>query len=518
MTEKNKKENPGKNSLSKSDSSRLLSALVLTKTALMEQDLSLRYTAVHNLLLGLKEEDLIGKRDSDFLPKPLAQEITAIKKRVLSTGKSELAENYFIQDGNEVVFFSNYSARKNESGEIDGLIIISHEVSQLRRLEKVRNAMQERIDYMSNFESMAIMAAGIAHEFNNLLSGIFGYIDLAHDKCEDTKTKQYINKALSTIDRARELTEQLVTFAKGGAPKLSAQPILPLIKGVVTDALDGRNTEVDFAIQPDLWPGLFDEAQIARVVEVLVQNAYQSMMGILEKPKITITASNVIVNENEVEDLHSGKYIKVAIKDHGSGIPDGILKHIYEPYFSTKGAGRGLGLATVYSILQHHKGTITVKTKVNRGSTFTFYIPFGEMTRSKKKAGRKPVAGNTRRILFMDDDEFIRDAFTDVLVSMGYSVSSAQDGNEVIEILKNSLQEERFAAIILDLHVDGGPGAKEIISTIRDLDAVVPVFLASGSADDPAMADYEKLGFNEKIEKPFKRKELASLLRNYMNS
>lgn len=499
------------------ETEKLVNALALTNTALMEQDESLRYVLVHNPLVGYLAEDLLGKNDAEILPKALAREITAIKKRVLTTGVAEQSEVKLVKDGQEFVFLNKYSARLNEKGKIDGVVVISTEISNLRRLEKSRHVMQERIDYMSRYEAMAVMATGIAHEFNNLLSGIFGYIDLAHEGVQDQKTRQYIGKALSTIDRARELTEHLVTFAKGGAPNIAPRPLFPLLKEVAGEAVEGRSVDLDFDAETGLWPALFDEAQVSRVIEVLVQNAYQSMMEFSEKPRIEIVARNTELLDNEVPGLNSGKYVRFSVKDYGTGIPDETLEYIFEPYFSTKGVGRGLGLATVFSILQHHRGAITVDTKIGQGSTFHVYLPFAAEKEKVIRKKRKPGVPNTRRILFMDDDEFIRDAFTDVLVNMGYSVSSAGSGEEAVELMKKSFQEERFAAIILDLHVENGLGAKEVIGILRQLDPEVPVFLASGTADDPAMASYEQLGFNEKLEKPFKRKELASLLRNYMN-
>jgi two-component system cell cycle sensor histidine kinase/response regulator CckA len=290
-----------------------------------------------------------------------------------------------------------------------------------------------------------------------------------------------------------------------------------LLKEVAVDAAEGRTVTLDFDTETGLWPALFDDVQISRVVEVLIQNAYQSMLDNSERPRIKIIAQNVELVDNEVSGLCSGKYVRVSITDNGTGIPDEILERIFEPYFSTKGAGRGLGLATVYSILQHHQGVITVDTHIGAGSTFTFYLPFAAEKKGANSARRKPKNENTRRILFMDDDEFIRDAFTDVLVNMGYSVASARNGEEALELLKTSFQDERFAAIILDLHVENGLGAKDIIGTIREMEPDLPVFLASGTADDPSMSDFERLGFSDKMEKPFKRKELSSLLRNYMN-
>lgn len=504
-------------SAEETETQKLINALALTNTALLEQDASLRYVLVHNPLVGFHEDDLLGKHDADILSKELARKITAIKKRVLATGETEQSEVTIEKDGQEFVFLNKYSARRNAKGKTDGIIVISTEISNLRRLEKSRNVMQERIEYMSRYEAMAVMATGIAHEFNNLLSGIFGYIDLAHDGVQDPKTRQYISKALSTIDRARELTEHLVTFAKGGAPNVKPGSLFPLLKEVTVNAVEGRNVELDFDCEPGLWPTLFDEAQLSRVVEVLVQNAYQSMMELPGKPRIEIVARNTAVLDNEVPGLNSGKYVLFSVKDYGTGIPADTLEYIFEPYFSTKGVGRGLGLATVFSILQHHGGAITVDTQIGNGSTFHVYLPFAAEKEKVIGKKRNPNIPDTKRILFMDDDEFIRDAFTDVLVNMGYSVSSAGNGEEAVELLKKSFQEERFSAIILDLHVENGLGAKDVIKTMRELDPDVPIFLASGTADDPAMASFEELGFNEKLEKPFKRKELASILRNYMN-
>lgn len=368
---------------------------------------------------------------------------------------------------------------------------------------------------MKRYESMAVMAEGISHDFNNLLSGVFGYIDLAHDSSVDPKTRQYISKALTTIDRARSLTQDLVTYAKGGAPQKAAMVLGKWLQNCVLSVIESRPVKLEFNIEADLPGVLLDDQQMTRVFEVLIVNAYQAAAELDRKAKVKISAKQITVSDREVEGLRGGSYVKISVADNGGGVSESVRDKIFEPYFSTRGKGRGLGLATSFSIIQHHDGALLLESSKESGSVFSIYLPALQF--------RAPVIDKTnkkgdsvQRLLLMDDDEFILDAFSDVLISLGYSVKSVKNGRDALDVISKEHKEQPFSAIILDLHVEKGAGALEVIGEIRTLVGDLPVFVSSGALDNEVMVQFQRFGFTDKIDKPYKRKELLSVLRNHI--
>lgn len=493
---------------------RLLSALELTNTFVFDQDRDLRFIRVYNPMYGYTDEAFVGKSDEDFISADYARKIAPVKRRVLKTGKPEQVDFSAEVAGELRHFILRISQLKNDKGEVEGVTIVGSDVSEMKKSDGHRTKMMLQLEQMQRYESMAVMAEGISHDFNNLLSGIFGYIDLAHDSTIDPKTRQYIGKALTTIDRARALTKDLVTYAKGGAPQKRLGEISIWLRDQALSVLEGRAVRLKFSIEENLPLVAYDEQQIGRVIEVLATNAYQAATEAGRAVEITISAEVLMIEAQAVDGLGPGAYVCIKVADNGPGISSELQDKIFEPYFSTKGQGRGLGLATSNSILQHHNGALELTSSTDKGSVFSVYLPaeaYSEQRLSGKNKRGKARAGH---VLLMDDDEFILDAFSDVLISLGYSVSAAKNGNDALSLVRSD--PSGFSAIILDLHVETGGGAKDVISELRTLVGDLPVFVASGSVDDEAMLYYERYGFTDRIDKPYKRKELASLLRNHI--
>jgi two-component system, cell cycle sensor histidine kinase and response regulator CckA len=233
------------------------------------------------------------------------------------------------------------------------------------KLEHIR--LETQMQQTQKLESLGVLASGIAHDFNNLMGGIFGYIDLAIAKSKDETVSQYLKKAVATIDRARGLTAQLLTFAKGGAPLQKITPVFPFIRDTVQFALSGANVSCRFNAAEDLWLCNIDTTQIAQLIENLVLNAQQAMP---DGGTIDVTACNCHLEGQELPSLTRGDYVRVSIRDYGIGILKESLPRIFDPFYTTKTKGRGLGLATCYSIIHRHGGTIDVESEPGRGSTF----------------------------------------------------------------------------------------------------------------------------------------------------
>jgi len=400
-----------------------------------------------------------------------------------------------------------FSARHHElerqNKELRGKLA---ELEALREKEAVLQNTQR-------IESLGVLAGGIAHDINNLLCGFFGFIDLAKTVSKDAQVTRYLSSAMSMIGRARGLTHQLMTFVNGGEPDMKITPLPSLILDTVQFTLSGSNIARRFAIPDTLWPCNVDKNQIGQVIDNIVINALQAMPS---GGAIEVSAANVFLEGKEDIGLSAGRYVTIAIKDSGVGIPEKILPRIFDPYFTTKTMGHGLGLATCRSIVKGHGGTIEVESLQGSGSTFHLYLPASAETVLTDTIKVSAHHGEGT-ILVMDDQEEIRATFRLILEGMGYCVADASSGKEVLDFLRKETSACRpVSGIILDLTVPGGMGGREVIVEIRKSNSEIPVFAASGYSDDPVMQNPAQFGFFASICKPFSIVELSEMLEKHM--
>jgi len=369
---------------------------------------------------------------------------------------------------------------------------------------------EEALQKTQKLESLGILAGGIAHDFNNLLGGIFGYLEVARMTCETgSKTADYLDKALRTFSRAKDLTLQLLTFSKGGAPIRKTGSIAERLMESTQFALSGSNVSCSFHIADDLFLCDFDENQIAQVIDNIVINAVQAMpLG----GKLTVAAENVDFKDGEISLLQQGSYVHISFADTGIGILPNIMPRIFDPFFTIKHKGSGLGLATVYSIVKKHDGEITVESQPDIGTTFHIYLPVSKndaVTQTDLKPHSHKGKG---RILIMDDEESIREILRDMLRMMGYEVEYALDGRDALRMIQDADDTGLpFLAAIMDLTIPGGMGGREAVRQLRETNKDMIVFVSSGYSEDPVMADPAEYGFTDKIRKPFSITELEDL-------
>jgi len=390
------------------------------------------------------------------------------------------------------------------------------DITERKKAEEEHLKYENQLQLNSKLESLGVLAGGIAHDFNNLMGGIFGYIDMASEVSTENNVTSYLSKAMNTIDRARALTQQLLTFAKGGAPVQQIGNLFPFVQETAQFALSGANVSCRFDVSQDLWACNFDKNQIGQVIDNLIINAQQAMPagGIIE-----LAARNIVLAEKEHPLLTNGIYVKISIKDTGVGIPKEHITKIFDPFFSTKAKGHGLGLATCYSIIHRHGGCIDVESEPGKGSTFKVYLPASTEAASAATMKTDKTHEGSGTFLVMDDEEVMRDTIGDMLKTLGYSVISKENGKDAIEFFVAETKANRtIAGMIFDLTVPGGMGGKAAIEGIRELNTDIPAFVASGYADDPVMKKPTDYGFMASICKPFRKSELSEMLNKYMKS
>lgn len=394
--------------------------------------------------------------------------------------------------------------------EILGYVCVFRDITMEKKAEEETIRMQK-------LESIGLLAGGLAHDFNNILSGILGNTQLARLVYEKGDSiEKYLKGIEDATKSAAALTQQLLTFAKGGEPVKKQFDIQELLEDTILFTLRGSNVKSAFFIENKLWPVNADAGQITQVINNLTINADQAMPN---GGTLTIEASNVEVGEaSTIANLKPGKYVEIKLTDQGVGIPEANLSRIFDPYFTTKQKGSGLGLASSYSIIEKHGGTITVKSEIGKSTTFTVYLPAKEGKLSgADKESHKMVAGSGR-ILLMDDESYIRDLMRDMLDLLGYETVAVEDGEEAIRAYTEALHSDKpFRAVIMDLTIPGGMGGKETLRELLKIDPHVKSIVCSGYSVDSIMANYGDFGFTGILQKPFKIEEVGMMLDEVLN-
>ena len=460
-------------------------------------------------LFRKEPEELVGKAIQDIFPREIAAEYITDLNQTFTTGITQVSESKLIAGGTELWIQNFLSPVKDQKGEVIAVMCVSRDITEVRRL-------QEEQQEMAKLESVGTLAGGIAHDFNNILTGIMGNISLAKRYVEPGgKALQRLDEAEKASERARDLTQQLLTFAKGGAPIKMTISIGRLITDSVSFALRGSNTKAVFSIQDDLSAIEVDEGQVNQVIANIVINADEAMP---EGGILNIGAKNTLIKRKRAFPLPEGDYVEITIEDHGIGIPKEHIAKIFDPYFTTKQKGSGLGLATTYSIIKNHSGHITVESTATVGTTFHIYLPASKKAMPKKKEERiQPPFLGRGRILVVDDEETIRELLHAELTDIGYEVELAGDGAEALErYMKARESGNPFDAVIMDLTIPGGMGGKEAIKQLLEIDPVAKAIVCSGYSTDPVMADYKKYGFSAVVAKPYSVGELGKTLRSIL--
>lgn len=394
-----------------------------------------------------------------------------------------------------------------------------HFVAQIEDLSD-KQKWEEEYLRSSKLESLGILAGGIAHDFNNLLMAILGSTAIA--KLQSRQNEEVFRR-LSEVEkaslRARDLTQQLLTFAKGGAPIKKITSISDVVVETVQFALHGGSVTAEYDFPKDLWSVELDEGQMSQVFNNLTINAIQAMP---EGGRIVIRAHNIDATVLPCQDPYidsPGRYLKLSFSDSGLGIPPDLLPKIFDPYFSTKDTGTGLGLATTHSIIRKHQGHVFVESKLGIGTTFHIYLPAILHALAERVESTPNIISGEGKILVMDDEQIVRETAEDMLEFLGYDVWGAENGERALELyLEHSKLGVPFDALILDLTIPGGMGGKRLLETLLSYDPTTVAIASSGYSDDRIMANYSQYGFRAVVPKPYDFHELSTALRTALAS
>jgi PAS domain S-box-containing protein len=380
-----------------------------------------------------------------------------------------------------------------------------------------RLKMEEEIQRSHKLESVGILAGGIAHDFNNLLAAILNNVYISKQNTDRTsKAYSRLVEAEKAVIRASDLTRQLLTFARGGAPVKRTTNIDDVIRESAAFVLRGSNVKCEYDMPDSLWTVEADEGQISQVIQNLVVNADQSMP---EGGTIRISGKNTMIGSEEDVPLQAGKYINITVQDQGTGISEENVQNIFNPYFTTREEGHGLGLAVTYSIIKNHDGYISVDSKEGGGTSFTFYLPVSEKQAPPKEPHADTMLTGEGRVLIMDDEEMVRNSLGEMLSGMGYEVELSKDGAEAVAHYEKAMSASSpFDVVILDLTVPGGMGGKEAITKLRELDANIKAIISSGYSNDLVMANFETHGFSDVITKPYSVLQLSRVLKKVLKN
>ncbi len=462
-------------------------------------------------MTGYSVEELTGKRFDSFIA-PEDREMVLDRYTRRLHGEDVPAEYEFRllhKDGITAVYINMAVGITLYEGKTTS-------IGTIKNTTEKKKAEEERLK-AQKLESLSLLAGGIAHDFNNILTAILGNISLAKaDEKLDDETKEILSEGITATRHAQDLTKQLLTFSKGGEPLKATVDIAKLLSGAVRFAMRGSHSSYTITISENLSYINADGGQISQVINNLVLNAEEAMP---DGGRVTVNAFNMTIEPESKLPLKSGAYVCFSIEDTGIGIKAEHRARIFDPYFSSKKRGSGLGLATSYSIISNHSGHIEVESDLGKGTKFTICLPASKEAIPPAKPAKTEIKKGKGRILVMDDEQVIRDVLVRMLKKLGYEVDSSVDGNEALKKYGERLDNgSSYDLVIMDLTIPGGMGGLQTIKELLKLDQNAKAIVSSGYSTDAVMKDYRKYGFRGIMPKPFELEKLSEILAEVLSA
>jgi PAS domain S-box-containing protein len=479
------------------------------------------------ILINSVAEELTGWRNGTAIGQPLVKVFNTLDEKTRKPSEDFVAKVLEAEriidknrptilmssDGSERIISEVGAPIRDDKDRIIGVVLVFSDITDRLKVE-------EELLKGKKLESVGILAGGIAHDFNNILTAIMGNISLAKNYIDpENRAFKRLEEADRATIRAKDLTHKLLTFSKGGAPVKKTASIEELIRESTSFTLSGTSVKTMFSFADDMWFVDIDTGQISQVIQNLCLNASQAMP---DGGLIWIGVENETIADETTLPLAPGKYLKISFKDTGVGISQKNLTRIFDPYFTTKQKGSGLGLATVYSIINNHDGCIKVNSELDVGTTFTFYLPasdklYDSVTQEQYQQGDEYKGEG--RILVMDDEEIVREVAGEMLSHIGFEVDFAVHGEEALEKYADAKRNGKpFDVVIMDLTVPGGMGGADAIKKLLEIDPKANAIVSSGYSNNPVMSKYKEYGFVGVVSKPFHLDEIAQPLQDILKS
>ncbi len=457
-------------------------------------------------------EELIGLDDYRMGWREQAERYRQDDLEVMASGKPKVQyeEIQTTPEGKQIWLSTSKVPLRNTQDEIIGVLGSYEDVTR-------RKWAEEELLKAEKIESLGLLASGIAHDFNNILMVIMGNISLAKTGLlPNDKTYERLTTAEIAALKAQKIAQQFLTFARGGAPVKHSVSVANLIQMYGRLTLSGTLSTCEYEIPDDLWRIDADEGQIGQVVTNILINADQAMQdgGVFK-----VRCENVVISDDDHLPIKSGRYVKISITDPGKGIPEEHLSRVFDPYFTTKEKGNGLGLTSAYSIVKKHEGYLTVESTAGAGATFTFFLPASFALVATPGIKEPQVEEERRKILVMDDDAMVRDILGAMLERLGHQAEFANDGAQAVEKYVQARQSGApFDVVIMDLIVPDGMGGREAMERLQSIDPHVKVIVSSGYSSNSVMADFSSYGFSGIMAKPYRFSDLRKKLQEVLHS
>ncbi|MDA8388834.1 MAG: PAS domain S-box protein [Nitrospiraceae bacterium] len=455
-------------------------------------------------MFGMSRQDVLGRKcyETSFLAHAMCHTESCPASRILRGEERVDAEcETHLRDGTKLIFAVKAIPFRNPCGELIGIVENLRDMSESRKME-------EALQKAEKLESVGLLAGGIAHDFNNLLQGVFGYISMAKRSLNgNIEAGAMLEQAEKALGMSVNLTTQLLTFSRGGKPVTRRIKPGTIIENSAKFALSGARSKAKIVIDEDLWDIDADPGQIGQVIQNIVINANEATP---DGGSVEISARNIEIGKGDLAKGSNpllpdgGKFVLISIRDSGIGIPGQYLSRIFDPYFTTKQRGSGLGLSTSYSIVRNHGGAIEAASGPNGGSVFTVYLPASGRAEEEAHPASASKTGRKGKILVMDDEDILRDIVKEMVQSLGHIVEGAANGEEAIDRVNRATRSgDLFDVVILDLTVRGGMGGEETVRRIREIAPGTKAVLSSGYGEGPVISDYRSYGFAALLNKPY---------------
>ncbi len=467
-------------------------------------------------LFGYSTDEAVGKKLTDLIAppdlEPMFERILEAGKKVKKSGEIVPSGELILLDrqGRNVPVHATHTAVVIEGRE-PLLFCINFDLSDRKRIE-------EELLNAKKLEAIGILAGGIAHDFNNLLFVILGNLSMAQMKLsgEDPAFRHFAEAEKACL-RAKDLTQKFITFSSGGGPLRNKVSIGEMVENAVSLVLSGSNIGSELNIPRGLLKADIDEDQMRQVLTGIIANAKEAMP---RGGTLYVNAENVDIPNTGA--LREGQYVKIVIRDEGTGIPEENLAKIFDPYFSTKyrgsQKGMGFGLAIAHSVIKRHNGNIKVESRLDEGTVITIIIPASTATDVAHQVSTGSGHPGRKRVLIMDDEEMLVDLLKTMIEHLGFEAGVAMNGEQAVEMYADSLEKNRkWDVLILDLTVKGGMGGRDTLKKLQYLDTEVKAIVSSGYSSDPIMSDYQSYGFKDILSKPYALDQLKNVLNRVLS-